>query len=158
MTTLLHQMNVRYLPVEDRLLLRISAKNGDEYRIWLTRRYAGILQRVFSQEIERCGGRQILASNQQTTKMYKEGAFEKPYEEKSTHYPLGESGILASRISVNRLQNGDIRLDLSPQQGQGLTLNLNRSLLFMFDNLLSQGILQAGWNSVGEGQGSSRVH
>ena len=157
--TSLHQLNIRYAPLEDRLLLRISGKDGAEYRLWLTRRYTAMLQQVLNREIDRCGGRPILAASGETTKMFKDGAFEKPFEEESTHYPLGEAGILTARISVNRQQDGNIRVDLAPQQGQGISLNLNRPLLFMFDTLLSQGIAQTGWNLASEeASGSTRVH
>ena len=158
MNTQLHQMNVRYLPVEDRLLLRISSTNGDEYRLWLTRRYTGMLQQVLGQEVERMGGRQVVASSQETTRMYKEGAFEKPFEEESLQFPLGEKGVLACRINLNRLQDGNVRLDMAPEVGQGLSLNLNRSLIYMFENLLIQGIAQAGWNLAGDQQPSGQVH
>ena len=36
MTDKLHQMNVTYIPKEDRLLLKISTTQKDEFRIWLT--------------------------------------------------------------------------------------------------------------------------
>jgi hypothetical protein len=157
--TTLHQLNIRYVPLEDRLLLRISGKDGAEYRFWLTRRYTALLRQALNREIDRCGGRPILAASGETTKMFKEGAFEKPFEEESTRYPLGESGVLGARIGVNRQQNGNLRLDLAPQQGQGIALNLNRPLLFMFDTLLSQGIAQTGWNLASdEASGSTRVH
>ena len=41
--TRLHQMTVKYLPTEDRMLLRIATSEKTEYRLWLTRRFIGIL-------------------------------------------------------------------------------------------------------------------
>ena len=81
MTTQLHQMNVSYFPVEDRLLLKISSRNDDEYRLWLTRRYAQLLLKILDGEMDKSGGKHAVASNEKTRKMYKEGAFEKAYEE-----------------------------------------------------------------------------
>lgn len=43
MSTRLHQMTVKYLPTEDRLLLRISTSEKTEYRLWLTRRFIATL-------------------------------------------------------------------------------------------------------------------
>jgi len=41
--TRLHQMTVKYLPTEDRMLLRIATSEKTEYRLWLTRRFIGVL-------------------------------------------------------------------------------------------------------------------
>ena len=35
MTGQLHQVNLKYVPEEDRLLLRMSTSDGDELRLWL---------------------------------------------------------------------------------------------------------------------------
>lgn len=43
MTTQLHQMTIKYLPTEDRLLLRIATSEKTEYRLWLTRRFISAL-------------------------------------------------------------------------------------------------------------------
>jgi hypothetical protein len=34
----IHQLNVSYLPAEDRLLLRVSTRQGAEFGVWLTRK------------------------------------------------------------------------------------------------------------------------
>ena len=39
MSTQLHQLTIKYLPTEDRLLLRIGTTEKTEYRMWLTRRF-----------------------------------------------------------------------------------------------------------------------
>lgn len=158
MITRLHQMNISYMPAEDRLLLKVSSRSGEEYRLWLTRRYTGLLVNVLQQEFDRSGGKQVIAASADTTRMYREGAFEKTYEDQCVDYPLGEEGILAFRINLSRLKNGNLKLEMGPQQGQGLSLNLNKSMLYMFNNLLNQGIDQAGWNLPTGERISSRVH
>ncbi|MFQ5658923.1 MAG: hypothetical protein ACE5GZ_00745 [Gammaproteobacteria bacterium] len=158
MTDQLHQINVSYVPVEDRLLLRVSTKKGDEYRLWLTRRFTEMLINVLNREIDKKGGMSSIASSQETTKMFKEGAFDKSYEADNIDYPLGETGILAYRIKAGNTENGNLRLELSPGTGKGMTLSLNRSLLYMFHNLLSQGIEQTGWRLISEENASMKTH
>ena len=34
----IHQMSVTYLPEQDRILMRINTTEGEEMRMWLTRR------------------------------------------------------------------------------------------------------------------------
>lgn len=155
----LHQINVSYLPVEDRLLLRINTKGGDEFRVWLTRRYTGILMNVLNKEIDKYGGLPAVASSPATTEMFKQGAMEKPYEEESiSNFPLGQAGFLAFAVKVNKVADDNLNLEILPEKGKGFTLNLNKSLLFMVYNLLTQGISQAGWFLPQEDFTDLKVH
>ncbi len=43
MSNQLHQLTVKYVPTEDRLLLRIGTTAKTEYRLWLTRRFVAAL-------------------------------------------------------------------------------------------------------------------
>ncbi len=147
MSDQLHQLNVNYIPVEDRLMLRMSTKAGDEYRVWLTRRFSGLLLELLNKEIDKHGGVPTLASTSETKKMFKQEAMEKPYEaEKTTAYPLGESGFLAAKINYKTSEEGVLMLEILPEYGKGINLNLNKTLLFMFYNLVMQGCSQSGWN------------
>lgn len=156
MLSRLHQMNVTYARKEDRLMLRVTTKNGEEYRLWLTRRYTALLLKILQKRMDQYGGAPTLASAQETRKMFKQGATEKKFEaEKSVNLPLGEEGILAFRINSDVTRNGTLALQLLPDKGEGVTLNLSKSLLYMFYNMISQGTAQAEWRldaGVGAGQ------
>ncbi|KPJ80691.1 MAG: hypothetical protein AMJ58_07785, partial [Gammaproteobacteria bacterium SG8_30] len=39
----LRQIQVRYLPDQDRILLRMNGAESEEYRMWVTRRYLAVL-------------------------------------------------------------------------------------------------------------------
>ena len=145
MTDQLHQINITYFDKEDRLLMRATTKNGDEYRIWFTRRYSGLLMDILNKGINERGGMTALGSTPQTTQMIKGGALEKPFENDVKNYPLGEKGVLGFGIKTNISEDKILSLQLIPENGQGITLNLNDSLIYMFHNLLSQGIARAGW-------------
>ena len=154
----LYQINVTYVPVEDRLLLRVSTRGGAEFRVWMTRRFTGLLLGVLVKEMEKYGGVPTIAASQETRTMFKKGAMEKKFEEdKAQGYPLGEQGILAFRISAATSPEGIFVVQLQPRTGSGVTLNLNQTLLFMFHNLLSQGIAQATWR-LDEGGVQGQVH
>ena len=159
MTEQLHQINVAYSPAQDRLLLRISTKTADEYRIWLTRRFTGILTGLLGKEMDKQGGVATVASSQETTSLLKGGALEKKYQEDSeASYPLGESGILAFRINVKNQQDGNLVLELLPEEGKGITLNLNKSLMYMMHSILLQGVTQAEWQLPNIENVSMKVH
>ena len=59
----LHQINIAHNAKEDRLLLRISSGGGDEYRLWLTRRYTGLLLGVLNKEMDSRGGAPSVAGS-----------------------------------------------------------------------------------------------
>ncbi|NKB38655.1 MAG: hypothetical protein GKR93_16095 [Gammaproteobacteria bacterium] len=159
MSDQLHQINISYQPKEDRLMLKISSGNGDEYRFWLTRRFTGLLLGVLNKEMDARGGAPSVAGKEETTKMIKKGALEKKYEaEKVQSYPLGENGVLAFRINTRSPEEGNLVLELLPEKGKGITLNLNQALLYMLHNILTQGITQANWALQTESSVSMQVH
>ena len=157
MTSPLHQINVTYVPTEDRLLMRVTTREGDEYRIWLTRRYCTLLTGILRNQMERFGGEPSLASSQETRQLFKAGAMDKSFDtEQGSHYPLGESGILAFRLNTGVNEQNDLSVQILPEQGQGVTLNLNKALLYLFHNVLTQGITQAEWHIASDASG--QVH
>ena len=156
----LHQINIAHIKGEDRLLMRATTKNGSEYRVWFTRRYAGILMNILNKSINERGGMTMLGSTPQTSKMLKGGALEKPFKPDVKNYPLGEKGMLAIGVKTSIGEDKVLNLQLLPEKGQGMTLNLNDSLLYMFHNLLSQGIARADWKITQnqESVGSGNIH
>lgn len=146
MPDLLHQINISYIPVEDRLMMRINTRQGIEFRVWLTRKFTGILVGLLNKEIEKLGGIPALASTDETRNMFRQGAMEKPYEaDKVVDYPLGQTGILAYKINYKLTSESTLALEILPEKGKGVNMNLNKSLLFMFYNLLTQACGQTEW-------------
>jgi len=66
MSNKLHQINVQYSSKEDRILLRTSTEDNDEYLIWLTRRFTKILIDIFEKEIDKRVGTTTLSSKKET--------------------------------------------------------------------------------------------
>lgn len=147
MSNTLQQINISYVPTEDRLLMKVSVSGDAEYRIWLTRRYTGLLVNVLNDQINREGGFQELASSKATLNSLRGGAFEQPYEPQSRQsYPLGEAGVLGFRINAGKSDAGALNLQLLPEQGEGISVVLDKSMLYMLMNLLEQGLAATDWN------------
>lgn len=147
MSNALQQINMIYVPEQDRLLLRISTNGDAEFRVWLTRRYCALLLQVFVEQIEREGGYHELASRQDTVSRLRGGALDQPYEPgPRTNYPLGEQGVLGYRINVNKDPAGATLLQLLPEHGQGVNINLDKATLYMLYNVLEQALSKAEWN------------
>jgi hypothetical protein len=159
MSKALQQVNLSYMPEEDRLLLKVKTSDEAEYRVWLTRRYAGLLLQIFTQQIEREGGYQELASRKQTLDHLRGGAFDKGYDAPSqAHFPLGENGVLGYRINVGKDEGGATNLQLLPAQGQGVTFTMDKSTLYMLYNLLEQALPQTEWNLHVPGTNRGPLH
>ena len=156
----LHQVNVTYSGKEDRLLLRASTKLGDEYRIWLTRRFTDLLLNSLIKAMDKYGGPASLGSNPKTKAMFKAGAMDKAFEEDiTTNFPLGKNGFLAYAVKTAAMADGNLHLEILPEKGKGVSVNLDRPLLYMFHNLLMQGIARAEWHLLQSHETqSSRVH
>ncbi len=149
MQNALQQINVTYVPNEDRLLLKARTSDENELRIWLTRRYTSLLINVLVQQMDKAGGMMELASNKSTLEQFKGGAFTHNYEPHPLqNFPLGENGVLGYRINAGRNADAKTNLQLLPENGDGLNLVLDKSMLFMFYNLLEQALVHAEWNLV----------
>lgn len=142
----LHQINVQYSNTEDRILLRTSTSNNDEYLIWLTRRYTKLLIDILDKEINKRGGTTTLGTKKETKKLFTEGAFEKPYaENQPKNHPLGENGMLAFGIKTGTDNSGNLILEIQSESKKGITYNLNDTLIYMFYSLLMQSVERAEW-------------
>ncbi|MEY4641612.1 MAG: hypothetical protein RLZZ227_1606 [Pseudomonadota bacterium] len=159
MSNALQQINLNYVPEEDRLLLKVRTADEAEYRIWFTRRYSALLLQIFTDRIEREGGYQELASRKQTLDQLRGGAFDHSYDAPSkAQYPLGENGVLGYRINVGKDDSGATTLQLLPEQGQGVTFTMDKSTLYMLYNLLEQALPQTEWNLHGSGTARGPLH
>lgn len=146
MTDTLHQINIQYSDREDRILLRASTTNNDEFLVWLTRRFTILFLGILDKEIEKRGGTTSVSTRQETKRLFNAGAFEKPYaEEQPKNHPLGKHGLVANRIKTGNDQHDNLILEIQSESGQGITFNLDSTLLYMFYSLLNQGIERADW-------------
>jgi hypothetical protein len=65
-------------------MLRINTLAGDEFRVWLTRRFTDLLLKLLNKEIDKYGGIPTLASTPETKKLFKQGAMEKNMKRKKS--------------------------------------------------------------------------
>jgi len=146
MNNSLQQLNMIYVPEQDRLLLRISTGDDAEYRVWLTRRYCSLLLKVLVEQIEKHGGYQELASRQDTLERLRGGALGQAYAPPETlRYPLGEQGVLGYRINIGNQPTGAVALQLLPEQGQGVNFTLDKPTLYLLYNVLEQALAGTDW-------------
>lgn len=149
----LHQMQVKFEPLEDRLLFRLSTQNKYEYRFWFTRRYVKILWKALLTMLQNSGlpdyGTQqandaVLSF--QHEQIVQGADFEKRFEDNDMHYPLGENPVLVSRVRIKTREDGMQLLCMHPEQGQGIELSMDNSLLHSFCKLLTDAQRSTEWD------------
>lgn len=149
----LRQKNIRYVKREDRLLLRISNSDDQEYRIWCTRRFSRLLLDRFEQEFQNevaatatvpQEARKEVAQIQHAQAVQEE-SFKKTYDAVPTEYPLGEEGLLVTTLKYSKNDKGVMSVNLGNGKGKGMSLNLNPSLQHQFYELLRRATEKANW-------------
>lgn len=149
----IQQIQLRFEPQEDRLLLRLGTNDQNEYRFWLTRRYVRLLWPVLLQLLAKTAGAAAVsdeAARRAVLSFRHEEAvhqsdFDTPFEERSRNMPLGEVPALLSRVQLKSEPNGTAVLALHPQEGQGVDISMTESLLHGFCKLLADAVTKAEW-------------
>lgn len=150
----LHQLKLDFIPEQDRLLLRVSTDNQLEMRLWLTRRALRLLWPLLMQmlrtapEVSLHGNPQARDAlvGMQHEQALRQANFATPFEEAPREMPLGAEPILVARIQANKDENGNQVLGLLPQQGQGIHLTLDNTLLHSLCKLLQNAVAKSDWD------------
>ena len=155
----LKQLNILYIPIEDRLLFRVRSGSNTEFRIWFTRRFSDILMKFLTENMQKYGGAEAIAFSNDTQQAIQQGALEKKYQEpQEPEYPFGENGFIAGQLKSATGKSGSIHIQILPKKGKGMNLKLDKNLLFMLHNLLVQGIDHAKWNLNYENSLPENIH
>lgn len=167
MSPQLRQLNVSYVATEDRLLLKISTSDDQEYRAWCTRRYARLLldrlEALFENEV--VDAKQVVPTEARKqvaelkhSSTVTEQAFQKPYEAEPATFPLGEDGLVLTRFSYREQDNDVAVVTLSGEEGKGLTLNMDNKLRHHFYEILTRACQRAQWFEESDPEAKPIVH
>lgn len=154
MTQKIQQMQIRFVPVQDRLLFRLQTTDRNELRFWLTRRYVRLLWQVLRQMLDGTH------SGTDTDPLTKEAVlsfeheqalakmdFATPYQERSeVHRPLGDEPVLVARIQVKPGQGNTQVLCMLPEQGQGVEIVLDSVWLHSLCKILVGAVKKSDWD------------
>ena len=163
MSEIKEQFHITYDATQDRLLLQVTGGSAGEFRVWLTRRYSELLLNVLIRIMDKNGGMRDISSHPSTLNLLRGNAFTQHtgpgiQRDPANTMPLGTDGILGYRITYGASVSGKTSLQLLPEQGPGLNLDLDRTMVYLIYNLLEQGVSQADWRVRLEGQSKDPVH
>jgi hypothetical protein len=152
MANQLHQITVTFDSVEDRILFRTNTTDGEEYRMWLTRRYVQLLFKVLNKQMGKAEKAEIqkLKSQPKEEQAPKTSAqkidHDKPFQEYGAEFPLLQEGILVSKITITEHKNSTVTFGLAPQEGQGVNIRMNHQIMDQMYELLIKAVAKAEWN------------
>jgi hypothetical protein len=162
----IHQMSVTYLAEQDRILMRINTTDGEEMRIWLTRRLMvglwPLLSRMLTDHLLKLdsAGAAIEQADGELKKMLadfrkeeflRQADFQTPYKEApQTRLPLGEEPLLVTDVDATPLPAGPLRLAFNERPSSGAAprsfqMEMEPKLMQGLMHLLDQALTQSGW-------------
>ncbi len=152
MSNALSQMQVLYLPEEDRILFRINSTSGEEFRFWLTRRYTLLLINVLkdyadkdpdvSAQLSPAGKRAVEEFKQE--QRLSDANFTQQFAEESNSYPLGELTQLAFKLSFS-FKDTSLQLSIQPKEGRGINFVINQEINASLIQLLKTAAEKGDW-------------
>ncbi|MDF1817908.1 MAG: hypothetical protein P1U54_04670 [Immundisolibacteraceae bacterium] len=157
----LKQIQITYQLAEDRLLLRLSGGERDEFRFWLTRRLVSVIAEPLRKHLKgqslNPDGAEPPKPAEESARADAEAAFEherimaglkteKRFDEPDERrMPLGETPLLVAKLRLTPGKSGGLLLSLYSDQNQGLDIQLGPPLVHGFCDLLVKSSNQAGW-------------
>jgi hypothetical protein len=150
----IHQIQMRYEKLQDRILLRVSTSARAEFRFWITRRYAKLFWTILIKMLEHDPVAAMHADEKvrrtmmgfQHADAVRAGEFGKQYEETPSALPLGTDPVLLSRVTAKKNADAQQFLCMHPEQGQGIDVSVNVELLHMISKLLVDAVAQSDWD------------
>ena len=149
----INQIQIRYAPLEDRIVLRLNTEDASEFRFWITRRYAKILAASLL-KLLRSSGDAMEQMEEETKKAVmsfqheeaiSKADFAKTFQAQPKSMPLGNAPVLLSKLTVKQTEDGNPMLCMYPEQGQGIDLALQHRLLHSISKLFADALQTSDW-------------
>jgi len=137
----IHQLQVAYETLPDRLLLRVSTRAGEEYLAYLTRRFMRQLWPTLAPLAKAEPARADTAAPRSP------GRFDQAYEPPANlSHPLGREPLLVGEARIDRDPSGQVVLILREHRQRSMSLTLNDALVQALCAMLRAGVSAADWN------------
>jgi hypothetical protein len=165
----IRQLSVRYHTDQDRILVRINTRAGDEVQMWLTRRMAmrlwPLINRVvidhfaIAQDAKTDGFVDLATMGPRTREMLADlrrqeavetADFNTPYLDQPPNRPLGDTPLLVTEVNLTPKTDGQLQMNFrellqEPPSTRGFQLDMPADLVFGVIQLLSHALEQSQW-------------
>lgn len=155
------QLQMLYVPEEDRILFRVNTTERQQFRFWLTRRYAVILLKVLRDHFDSDPDVSIQGTPEakEAVKTFKQekamssANFKEQFDETANELPLGQDIPVAFKLTYN-LKDGNLNIGIQPKEGQGINMAIDRNINVSMTNLLLVAAQKGEWGLQAPGAGS----
>jgi hypothetical protein len=149
----INQIQIRFSSTEDRIVLRLNTEDASEFRFWITRRYSKVLAAALlellrsSEEVQEYSEQEIqnVVMSFQHEDALSKADFAKTFESQPKNLPLGNDPVLLTKLTVKQTPDGNPMLCMYPEQGSGIDLALQQSLLHSISKLFADALLESDW-------------
>lgn len=158
---IIHQLQASYVMEQDRILVRMNTLDGQELRLWLTRRMVRNLfphlTEVTTEMVARHAsdshhdGASISALNEfKKQESLQKCDFSTPYNNQVTTWPVGDVPLLVSTVRLTPGETGTLCLNFEESlpgvpQTRSFSVTLGHELLHGFLHLLESALQRADW-------------
>ena len=155
------QLSVRHIPEQDRLLVRMNNAEGEEYRLWLTRRMLAVLWPHLNEVVAQANlgaadlsqdeaGKKLLTDFRKEAVLQR-ADFATPYNAEPKALPLGDAPLLATHTHFVRAAGGALEIMFEeilpgPATPRGFTVRLELQLQVGLLRLIENALESADWN------------
>ena len=169
----IHQMSVQYDERQDRLSLRMSNQDNQEFRLWLTRAMTLRLLPHLQASVVRLEARdpQVMATDTTAQQMLadlkrekflEKADFSTPFVSENRNLPLGETPMLVTDVQLTLHNSGSLILLFQDKSGDSASgasceFNLRAALLHGLLHLIEQSLKKAQWQQPDFSQRTEQV-
>jgi hypothetical protein len=153
----IHQIQLRYDPAADRLLMQVRTTKAELYSAWLTRRMVARLYPLFLQKVALAGVARSVPQAMpvpEARQMLEQAAlqrplpgtdFQKPFSEADASHPLGPEPLLPAAIDLRPVASGGLVITLREERGRRLEMSLTNELSTALLRLMDGALKMADW-------------
>lgn len=154
---MIHQIQIRYDALADRLLMQVRTRADEVFAIWLTRRMVQRLLPPFQQ----IGTHLSLAKAHPDSMLLPEARamleetvrnrplpnadFTQHFSTDNTRQPLGPEPLLAAEVELQADAQRGLRMQVREARGRCITLQFNEELHAALSRLFQQALSAADW-------------
>ncbi len=164
----IHQLSVIYVDEQDRILVRFNTNEGEELRLWLTRR---MVSRVWEPLREAVGHLEskktpLPDSSESTRRMLtdlrraevlQQSDFATPFKDESVKLPLGSEPLVVTQMNLSVQDHKHLQIGFEerlPQQeeARGFQVAMESTMLHGFVHLLAAALTKSQWKLASAAQ------
>lgn len=166
----IHQLSVLFDERQDRLLMRVNTQEGQEVRLWLTRRIALKLVAPLQLTVAKIESRnaaisavdaqaQALLVDLKQEDFLQKADLKTPFSTKSTSLPLGPAPMVVTEITLNVQGKAGAQIVFKDEgdertEGRSCKLQMQAQLVHGLLHLLKKAIESAQWTMPLQGTGA----